>query len=136
VFEFCLQPRFSETDAMGHINNTAVPVWFEEARTDIFRIFNPDMELGTWNLIVRKFEIDFVAQIAYKEPVWILTGVEHIGNSSLVIWQQAQQHGRDIATCRSVLVHFDYERQRSVPIPEAVRRELDAHRFSAPEGRD
>ncbi len=129
MFEFCLQPRFSETDAMGHISNTAVPVWFEEARTGIFRIFNPDMELGTWNLIVRNFEIDFVAQIAYNEPVWILTGVERIGNSSLVIWQQAQQSGRDVATCRSVLVHFDYGEQRPISIPERVRRQLEAHHY-------
>ena len=133
MFEFSIQPRFSETDALGHINNTAVPVWFEEARTEIFRIFNPEMELGTWNLIVRKFEIDFVAQIQYRESVFIKTGIERLGNSSFVIWQEAEQQGVTVATCRTVMVHFDYEQQRSVPISESVRNQLHNHQFGPEE---
>ncbi|UUS14599.1 hypothetical protein NMB32_24195 [Stenotrophomonas sp. CD2] len=25
-------PRFSEVDVLGHVTNTALPVWFEEGR--------------------------------------------------------------------------------------------------------
>lgn len=31
MFEFELLPRLSETDGVGHINNTCLPAWFEEA---------------------------------------------------------------------------------------------------------
>ncbi|MHC1654043.1 hypothetical protein ACODUL_12265 [Stenotrophomonas maltophilia] len=32
-------PRFSEVDVLGHVTNTALPVWFEEGRQAIFRHF-------------------------------------------------------------------------------------------------
>ena len=47
-----LMPRFSETDVLGHINNTALPVWFEAARVPIFKIFTPDLDPKQWKLIV------------------------------------------------------------------------------------
>lgn len=31
-----LTPRFSDTDAMGHINNTAVTQWLEAGRLDFY----------------------------------------------------------------------------------------------------
>jgi len=34
-----IKPRFLETDALGHINNTVVPGWFEGARDPVFRWF-------------------------------------------------------------------------------------------------
>ncbi len=33
-------PRFSEVDVLGHVTNTALPVWFEEGRQEIFRHFS------------------------------------------------------------------------------------------------
>ena len=32
MFHYETEPRFSDTDALGHINNTVYPVWFEQAR--------------------------------------------------------------------------------------------------------
>ena len=51
MFTYTIQPRFSETDGMGHINNTVPPVWFEEARIGVFTIFNPSLTPFQWNLI-------------------------------------------------------------------------------------
>lgn len=50
-----LKPRFSELDGLGHINNTTLPIWFEHARTPLFEIFNPDLKLDGWNLILKKW---------------------------------------------------------------------------------
>ena len=59
MFSETLMPRFSETDALGHINNTALPVWFEAARTPFFRFFTPDLDCNKWKLIVAKIEVEF-----------------------------------------------------------------------------
>ncbi len=40
MLEMQIQPRFQETDALGHINNTVPAVWFESARDPLFRIFS------------------------------------------------------------------------------------------------
>src|SRR5690625_7651767 len=34
-FEITLQPRLSETDMLGHINNTVAGVWYEAGRTNV-----------------------------------------------------------------------------------------------------
>ena len=49
-FSLDLTPRFCETDALGHINNTVIPVWFEAAREPIFEIVNPGQDLTKWNI--------------------------------------------------------------------------------------
>ena len=40
-----ISPRFLETDALGHINNTVLPMWFEAAREPVFRMFSPELDL-------------------------------------------------------------------------------------------
>ncbi len=88
-----VHPRFSETDALGHINNTVVPVWFEAARTPIFKIFTPNLDPKQWKLIIAKIEVEFKGELFYGEEVEIRTGIERIGNSSYVIVQEAWQGG-------------------------------------------
>jgi acyl-CoA thioester hydrolase len=127
MFHYTLQPRFSETDCLGHINNAVLPVWLEEARTDLFKLFNPSLAMKTWNLILRKYEVDLIAQIWREHPIEILTSIEKIGNSSLTVLQRVRQDGQEVAVGRTVLVHFDYEAARSVPIPEAIRVLLQPH---------
>jgi acyl-CoA thioester hydrolase len=127
MFHYTLQPRFSETDCLGHINNAVLPVWLEEARTDLFKLFNPSLAMKTWNLILRKYEVDLIAQIWREHRIEILTSIEKIGNSSLTVLQRVRQNGQEVAVGRTVLVHFDYEAARSVPIPEAIRVLLQPH---------
>ena len=54
-----LMPRFSDTDALGHINNTTIPVWFEGAREPVFKLFTPDLNPKDWHLIIAKIEINY-----------------------------------------------------------------------------
>ncbi|HEY8570711.1 thioesterase family protein [Microbulbifer sp.] len=127
MFTYQVEPRFSETDALGHINNTVVPVWFEQGRTPIFQLFNPDLSLNQWNLILKKMEVDFVAQIYLYSPVEIRTTLKAVGNSSFTLHQEVWQKEQLVAQGDCVMVHFDYEKQASAPIPAAVREKLQQH---------
>jgi acyl-CoA thioester hydrolase len=127
MFTYTLQPRFSETDGLGHINNAVLPVWLEEARTDIFRVFNPGLDLADWNLILKKYEVDFRAQIWRTAPVAVQTTVLQLGNTSLTVLQRVIQSGAVVAVGKTVLVHFDYASGRPTPIPDAARAALEAH---------
>ena len=75
MFSMTVTPRFYETDALGHINNTVVSGWFETGREPVFRLFNPELALDAWNLILARVEIDYVAQIRYGGEVTLLTGI-------------------------------------------------------------
>ena len=122
-----LQPRFSETDALGHINNTVVPVWFESARADIFEIFNPEQNLEQWNLIIAKIEVNYVAQISYQNKVEIRTHISKIGNSSLTILQEVYQQDVRVAWGECVMVKFDYKNSKADAISKFEKLHLAKH---------
>ncbi|MBB5211596.1 acyl-CoA thioesterase [Microbulbifer hydrolyticus] len=127
MFTYQVEPRFSETDALGHINNTVVPVWFEQGRTPIFALFNPDLALDKWNLILKKMDVDFVAQIYLYSPVEIRTSLSAVGNTSMTIHQEVWQKDRLVAQGDCVMVHFDYQQQAKAPIPPEVKEKLLQH---------
>ena len=127
MFHLELEPRFSDTDALGHISNTTLPVWFEQARTPVFRIFHPTLEAETWPLIIARLEIDLMAQSYWHIPVKIKTGIGKIGNSSFHVIQEAWQGDKQIARGVAVLIHFDYEIEKALPIPDAIRAKLSEH---------
>ena len=118
--------RFCETDALQHVSNTALPQWFEAAREPIFRIFQPDMAIENWPLIMASMKIDFKAQMYFGHTVEIKTGISRIGNSSFDVLQQVWQQGQCCAQGVTSLVHFDFNQQRSVKISAIQRRALEA----------
>ena len=127
MFHLELEPRFSDTDALGHISNTTLPVWFEQARTPVFRIFHPTLEAETWPLIIARLEIDLMAQSYWHIPVKIKTGIGKIGNSSFHVIQEAWQGDKQIARGVAVLIHFDYEIEKELPIPDDIKARLAEH---------
>ena len=121
-----LMPRFSETDVLGHINNTALPVWFEAARVPIFKIFTPDLDPKQWKLIVAKVEVTFKGELFYGQEVEIKTAIERIGSSSFVILQQAWQHGECCAEGKTVMVRYNFANKSSQPLSEEEKQQLTA----------
>ncbi|NOU53043.1 acyl-CoA thioesterase [Pseudoalteromonas sp. JBTF-M23] len=119
-----LMPRFSETDVLGHINNTVLPVWFEAARVPIFKIFTPDLNPHQWKLIVAKVEVVFKGELFYGQEVEIKTAIEHIGSSSFVILQQAWQHGQCCAEGKTVMVRYDFAAKGAQSLSEDERAQL------------
>jgi acyl-CoA thioester hydrolase len=133
MFRMTVTPRFYETDALGHINNTVMAGWFEAAREPVFRFFNPALALDKWNLILAKIEIDYVAQTHYGYDVLLLTGIEKIGNASFVVAQEAWQNDVCVAKGRAVQVYFNYDTQKSEPLPADIRAELEKHLMQVPD---
>ena len=117
-------PRFNDTDALGHINNASFASWFEEARRPLFKVFVPDLDPKKWNLIIARVEIDYLSQASFSKEVEINTWLEKIGNSSMIVRQDAFQEGVIIARGKSVMVSFDYSEQKSSPIPDSVKKVL------------
>lgn len=127
MFSMQVTPRFYETDALGHINNTVLSNWFEASREPIFRLFNPALALNEWNLILARVAIDYVAQTHYGREVEVRSWIGKIGNSSFVVEQEAWQEGVCVARGQAVQVFFNYVTQKSEPIPAEYRVLLEAH---------
>lgn len=127
MFSTFITPRFGDIDGLGHVNNNIVPMWFETARNPFFRYFNPDLDLKKWDLILARFEVDFLNQLYYGKDVEIKSWISRIGRSSFEIFQEAWQGEKLGAKGKAVLVHFDFSIQKSIPVPLRIRHELEEH---------
>ena len=75
MFKSIIDVSSRDTDALGHVNNTSLPLWFETARNPVYKIFNPGMDLNpkNWNLIMVHTEFDYIDQILFGIEVEIRT---------------------------------------------------------------
>ena len=121
---FKLLPRFCELDGLGHINNAIFLQWFEQARTPIFEMFNPSLDLAAWNLIIARTEVDYLKPVGLKSEVLILTYLSKIGNSSMIIEHELYQDGKKAAHGKAAMIHFDYANKKSVSIPDDIKQKL------------
>lgn len=127
MFSQKIFPRITDTDALGHINNTAIAIWLEEGRIPIFKIFNSSLSIKTWNLILVRLEINYLRQTYYEHEATIQTEIAKIGNSSIDLVQEIFQKEEKNVVGKITLVHFDYQQQKSTPIPETIKEHLFPH---------
>jgi acyl-CoA thioester hydrolase len=119
--------RFCETDALAHVSNTVLVQWFETAREPIFRMFNPQLDLKNWPLILASYKVDFLQQIFYGHEVEVRTYISRIGNSSFDVYQELWQNAQCCASGTTTLVHFDFGTSSSKPINEVIKSQLLQH---------
>ncbi|QOR68664.1 acyl-CoA thioesterase [Cytobacillus suaedae] len=127
MFKKEIEPRVSETDGAGHINNTTIPVWFESGRDEIFRIFTPSLSFQEWKCVIVKMNVEYVGQIYYGSPVTVMTWISRIGNSSFEVYEEIHQDQKLCAKGNATYVNFNFSTQKSELIPDQIRNELKSH---------
>lgn len=128
-----IEPRVSETDGVGHINNTTIPNWLEAARNPLFKLFTPDDSFDNWRMVILNINVDYLSQIYFGKEVEVYTWVKKIGNSSLELYEEIHQDGILCVKGKAVYVNFNVEKQQSEPIPVDIREELEKHLYEGGE---
>ncbi|MGM0481942.1 MAG: acyl-CoA thioesterase [Pseudomonadota bacterium] len=115
--------RFYETDALGHVNNTVVPMWIETGRLPIFEFFG-EMSPDTQSLIVARLEVDYAQPIFFGSNVTVKTYVSRLGGSSFDITTEIWQNDDLCAEGKTILVYFDFNEKKSIPLTDELRSRL------------
>ena len=110
--------RFRDCDAMGHVNNAVYSTYFEEARLGIVG--------GLDAFILARVEIDFRSELRAGEEVEVRTHCSRIGTMSFELSHQLRAGGRVVAEGKSVMVGYDYDLGRSVPLSDELKQKLSA----------
>ena len=127
-----LQVRFRDTDAFGHVNNAVFATYVELARVRyLSEVLEPRERFERLPLILARLEIDFRSPIQLGDEVAVETRVDRIGRSSVAMSHRmtAGPDGSDerlAAEVSSVIVVYDYETQRPIPVPDDWRARIDA----------
>jgi acyl-CoA thioester hydrolase len=118
--------RFSETDALGHINNTSYFIYLEEARIRFIETLGFKMNIENWNFILASTKCDFISQGYFDQNLTIRTYVSKIGTKSFQLEHDviSTQTNELIAKGNAIMVYFFFKKQQSEPIPELLRAGL------------
>lgn len=133
--------RFGDLDAMRHLNNVAFLGFFESARvayvTSVLTGHAPDAPEGGFGVIFAECHIAYRAPAFYDEEIRTWIRPSHIARSAFraEFEMRAERDDRLLAEGYGVLVGYDYEAGRSMPLPEDLRTALlaDARDAGAPQ---
>ena len=128
MHEHRAQLRFSDSDAMGHVNHARFASLFEDARIALLRSIAGDQpEITSHGIILARLEIDYIRPMMLDDqPVSVVTRLVRIGRSSFTIDYELRQRGELCARAVSVLVAYDYSAARSRPLEGSERGQLEA----------
>jgi len=123
-----LEVRFRDIDAFGHVNNAVTSTYVEQARVRYLRDVLAVEPVGLMPLILAMIKIDYLSPILFNDTVDVGSRVDWIGTSSIAmshgLWAD---DGRELARASSVLVTYDYDQARPMPVPDDWRGTLAAH---------
>lgn len=120
--------QWGEQDGFGHVNNMHFIRWFESARIKYLEQCGARLSTEGVGPILASVNCDYRLQVKYPDTIVVGARVTRIGRSSLGIEHQlwSTNHGAVAADGGSTVVMFDYENQRSTPIPENIRKAIEA----------
>jgi acyl-CoA thioester hydrolase len=131
AFSMVQRVRFGDLDAMQHMNNVEYLRFFETARIDYLTTVAPEHEPGSrrqFGFIFAECHINYRAPAQFRDDVRTLVWPSELRRSSIRLEFEMRRESDDrlLAEGYGVLVGYDYIAEKAQPIPEELRRRLEA----------
>ncbi|WP_040956740.1 thioesterase family protein [Virgibacillus sp. SK37] len=123
-----IKVRFGETDTLGHINNTSYFIYMEEARIEFLAKMGIDIQKENYAFMLVSTKCDFIKQGYFGQVLGVTTEVSRMGTKSMTLTStmREKESGDVIARGDAVLVYFNVNKQKTVPIPESFKEILSS----------
>ena len=120
--------RWGDMDAMGHVNNTVYFRYMEQARIDWFEKIDcsPALTNGQGVVIINA-SCTFLRQLKYPGEIEVRTFIGPLGRSSFETFQEIRRCDMVddlVAEGSAKIVWIDYQREKSLPIPDPERARI------------
>lgn len=125
-FEYRLQVRWSDSDRLGHVNNTRFVEYLQEARAHFITQCLLQAEGSRGATVVRKLTVDFLRPIFDESgPLLIEISVARIGRTSFGIRHHVRDSAAELcAESEATMVAFDLDAQASRPLTDREKAVL------------
>ncbi len=120
---------WGDQDAFGHVNNIVYLRWCETARVEYLE------RTGMWQEregrgvgpILASISVHYRRPVRFPDRIRVGARVTKIGNSSFHMDHAlvSETMGALVATVTSVIVVYDYDARKSVPMPPAIRQAIE-----------
>jgi acyl-CoA thioester hydrolase len=115
------QLRFSDCDAVGHVNNAIYSTMFEAGRTELMYAAGMRLLSGPIGMVIVRLEIDFRSEMTWPGEMLIETAVARLGNKSIHMRQTIQSAGAVSAEALSILAAIDRQTRRAIVLDQSWR---------------
>lgn len=116
--------RFSDTDALGHVNNVAYAAYIETGRATFgYEIGWRDVAAGQV-FVLRALHLEFLGEAWFPQRVDVGSRITGVGRSSYAMANGVFVEGRCVATATSTLVLV--EDGRPAPLEGELRARFEA----------
>jgi len=126
-FSTNIDVRFRDLDALGHVNNAVFFTYFEEGRKNLFqKRFKVSSPTGFGHILAH-ISCNFLKPIRVTDRLKLQITVGIIKNKSFSFNYRLTDRGDDshvFATGESIQVCYDYNLNKSVPVPPALKEKL------------
>ena len=125
-----IQVRFKDLDAMGHVNNAVYLTYLEMARVQYFRELLGDLKACSFEFIMARVEIDFLAPVQMEDALVCRIGVTSFGRSTFEFSYllESQESGQAVARAKSLQVMYDYSAGQSRKLDSDTKGRMAALR--------
>src|SRR5438309_927520 len=112
-----LDVRFRDCDAMGHANHAVYFTYFEQCRLTFWKE-QTGAASPYGRVILARAECDYRAPAHFGDELEVRLTVGDIGRSSFALGYEIVHvaGGQLVATGKTVMVSYDYETGKSVPL--------------------
>ena len=120
--------RWSDMDALGHVNNAVYFTYIEQARAEAMEAMITEWHTGGRGPVLIHASCTYKRPVKHPATVVIRVFVGAPGRSSLPTRYEITVEGdedRVYATGEATLVWIDLEQERPVPLPPALREAVE-----------
>ena len=122
---------WGDIDGAGHVNNARYFTYMESARVEAYFRAKGHAGIGRldeFDIILARATCDFRAQASMGDALLVSVRPSRVGRTSFDLRYEVRQKrdGTLVAEGESVQVCFDYATQEKRPVPDALRKALDA----------
>lgn len=125
--------RWSDMDALGHVNNAVYFTYCESARMGLFERLRLADYAGDLGPVVATASCTFKQQLAYPATLSIAVRCARVGRTSFTLTYDLRRldpsgepEPAPVCTGESVVVWIDFASGGSVPLPDALREALES----------
>jgi len=107
---------------MGHVNHAVFFTYFEQCRLTCWRDLTGAPNPHT-RVIIARAECDYRVPAVFGDELEIGLAIGEIGRSSFTLVYQIHhaESGRSIAEGKTVMVSYDYQASKAIPLPEETK---------------
>lgn len=119
--------RFADLDALGHVNHAKYLTYMEQARMEYAAaVWGWTGIMTDLTMIVAHAEVNYLAPLFLNDRIKVMTRTARLGTKSFdlaYLMQRQEEDGNliNVATGKTAMVMYDYDRHITIPFREDWR---------------